>query len=129
MSDALNGSSPRAGHPDPILAALLQLAQGQGLAPLGQESPRRIPSPSPRAPAGGRRGRQFLPPSLIDVEPYSELLQLYDLYAPRTGRVGAPGPDAPPFLFERYSPGEEELLRLFDRLRQLPPIPRPPERG
>ncbi len=127
MSDALNGTRPRAERPDPILAALLQLAQPRAVEPLGQAFQRGMPAPSPREP--GPRGRQMAPSWMLDVEPFGELLQLYDLFAPRKGRVGAPGPDAPPFLFEHYSPGEEELLRLFERLRQLPPIPVRPERG
>ncbi len=126
MSDRLNGPRPLARRPDPILAALLQLAQGPALAPLSQELQRTAAALRPREPVP--RGRQVLPESLADFETIGDLLQLYDLTAPRKWPVGAQG-DAPPHLFERYAPGEEELLRLLDRLRQLPPIPVPPEPG
>lgn len=121
MSGSPNGSSPREGRPDPILAALRQLAQGRALDPLSQELKRAEAASRPREPV--RAGRQLLPESMFDVVPFGELLELYDLVAPRKGRVEAPGPDAPPFLFEYYVPREEEIRRWFDHLRQLPPIP------
>ncbi len=63
------------------------------------------------------------PSSMLDVEPFREVFDLYDLWMGRGAH-----PDAAR-LFERLTPGEEELLRLLDRFRQLPPIPVPPERG
>lgn len=119
MSGVLTGSSPRAGRPDPVLAALLQLAQGQGLAPLGQEF--RQGSATPRRPAEPGRGRlQQLPPSLLDVEPFGALFDL-PVFDPRQLDPQAPR------MFEYFTPGEQELLKLFDRLRQLPPIPMRPK--
>ncbi len=60
---------------------------------------------------------------MLDVEPFREVLDLYDLWMGRGAHPEAPR------LFERLTPGEEELLRLFDHLRQLPPIPVSPEHG
>ncbi len=120
MGDAFNGTSPRAGRPDPILAALLSLAQRRALDPLSQALQRGVPAPGPREPV--RRGRQQLPSSLLDIEPFGDLFDL-PMFDPRQL-----DPEAPR-MFEYFTPREEELLQLLDRLRRLPPRASLPEYG